>query len=524
MNRKVLVGAALVASTALLLWANVQKLKGEPALGAEAARIQGPSSAPLVKVETIKKRGLTQEVLAPGSVEASGVRELRAPFSSERMRLLVGMGDRLKAGQVVAELEAAELAARVLAQEAQVARAESALVSLRVQQEQAPVQLAQRLEQARTQLIQAEDGLTAISRQNVTLKQRLEQARAGLELLSSRAGSAQVDATRTALVEAEVSYRADPMKPGAAQAYEQARTAYDSALQQSQEAARQAAADLGRAYDELEAAREEYARAGEENPMAVQLAKSQVESARLAVRLAEMEAESGGSIAAQVRAAESDLAAARANLVALKEKLDQASLRAPAGGTVLAVGLKDGQPVQEGQILLTVGDLGQMTVSARVDEVDIGKVEPGQRLSVRSNAYPQNRFKGEVVRAAAQIAQSGGAVGGFFEVEGQVTNPDGLLRSGMNAEVTITAESREDVIVLSLAAVREEGETASVLVVEGFQVKLRPVSLGLRTQTEVEIRAGLTEGEQVIVSPFTLINSLKEGDAVRVEEGGGSAP
>lgn len=520
MNRKVLVGTALVASVAILLWANVRKLDGGAALPAAAsAPAQGPAGAPLVKVATIQKRALIQEVLAPGSVEASTLRELRAAFSSKQVRLSVGMGERVEAGQLLAELEAGELANQVLAQEAQVARAESSLAALRLQREQAPVQLAQRLEQARTQLIQAEEGLDSASRQTETLRQRLEQARAALELLQRRgaAGSDQVEQARAALVAAEEAYRAEPTKPGARAAYDQARAAYEAALQQSQEAARQAAADLRRAYDDLEAAQKEYERAGGESPAAVMLAQSQVESARLAVRLAEMEAESGGTVAAQLRAAEVDLAAARASLDAARERLAQARLTAPASGTVLAVHTREGQPVQEGQVLLTLGDLDQLKVSARVDEVDIGKVRVGQSLSVRSNAHPQERFAGEVVRVAAQVAQSPQAATAFFEVEGRVANAGGLLRSGMNAEVTIATDRREATVVVGLAAVREEGAEAFVLVVEAFKVKLRPVKLGLRTQTEVEILEGLAEGEQVIVSPFTLVNSLKEGDAVRTE-------
>ncbi|MFZ5823091.1 MAG: efflux RND transporter periplasmic adaptor subunit [Bacillota bacterium] len=530
MNRKVLVGAAIVGAVALLLWANLRKIDESPTTTASAAKsrgqTQGPAGAPLVKVVTMRKQPLTQEVLAPGAVEASGLREVRAPFSAKEITLLVGMGDRVEEGQVLARLASEELAAQVAAQEAQVARAEASLAGLRLQQQQAPIQLAQRLEQARVQLLQAEDGLGAVNRQAETLRTRMEQARANLTLLQNRsnAGSAQVEAARKALEQAETAYLASPLQPGLRESYEQARSAYESALEQSQEAARQTAAELKRAYDELEAAEKEYARASGENPEAVALARSQVEAARLAVQMAEMEAESGGTIAGQARAAQADLAAARAALDALRAKLSQAEVKAQAGGTVLTVAIRDGQPVQEGQPLLTLGSLTTLTVNARVDEIDIGKVKPGQPLSVRSNAYPQNRFEGQVVRVAAQTTQSGSSASQYFEVEGEVANTDDLLRSGMQAEVTITAAKRDAVMVVGLASVREEENQASVLVVENFQVKVRPVKIGLRTQTQVEILEGLVEGDQVIVSPFTLVNSLKEGDAVRTEPFEESAP
>lgn len=527
MNRKVLIGIALVGAVGVLLWANMRQLDGRPVGGQPKSQAQGPASAPLVKVMEIQKRGLVQEVLAPGVLEAGGDWEMRAAFSSKQVHLLVGMGERVTAGQVVAELDGSELATQVLMQEAQVARAEASLASLRLQESQAPVQLAQRLEQAQIQLVQAEDGVTAATRQAESLKQRLEQARASLALLQSRtaSGSAQVEQARGQLVAAEQAYRASPLEPGVRESYEQARAAYEEALQQSQESARQATADLRRAYDELEAAEKEYARSGGEEPVALQLARSQVEAARHAVRLAEMEAESGGTVGVQVRAAEADLFAARATLAALREKLEKAVVKAPADGTVLAIAAREGQPVQEGQQLLLLGNLDQMKVTARVDEVDIGKVKPEQPLKVRSTAHPQSRFEGKVVRVSAQTAPpTAGSVGSFFEVEGQVANQDRLLRAGMNAEVTITADERESTIVVGLAAVREEGDKAYVLVVEEFKVKLRPVTIGLRTQTEVEILDGLQEGEQVIVSPFTLVNSLKDGDAVRTEKAEGDLP
>lgn len=516
MKRKLLIGGAVVLSVAILLLVNLRNLGGRPVSGTV---VQGPAGAPLVRVERVAPRSLNQEVLAPGTVEAGDVREIRAPFTTKEVRLHVGIGDRVKQGQVLAELYAEDLAAQVTAQEAAVARAEASLASLRLQQEQQPLQLAQRLEQARAQLLQAEDGLKAASQQEERLRQRVELARAQLELLQARSGSeaAQVEAAQARLMEAEAAYLANPMGPGLKEAYDAALAAYDEALRQSEEAAKQTAAEIRRAWDELEAAEQEYERAGGENGVAVELARSQVESARLALQMAEAEAAAGGTIAAQVRAAEADLAAARSMLNSLRAKLAEAAVTAPADGTVLMVALKDGQPAQEGQVLLTLGDMDTMKVSARVDEVDIGKVKVGDPLSVRSHADPQMRFTGEVVRVAAQTSGVQGTGASYFEVEGRVRNMDGKLRSGMSVEATIRTASRESAIVVGLASVREEGSEAYVLVVEDFKVKLRPVKLGLRTQTEVEVVEGLNEGETIVVGPFTLVNQLEDGSAVRIE-------
>ncbi|MBY6277582.1 efflux RND transporter periplasmic adaptor subunit, partial [Symbiobacterium thermophilum] len=198
------------------------------------------------------------------------------------------------------------------------------------------------------------------------------------------------------------------------------------------------------------------------------------------------------------------------------EKLAQAQLTAPVSGTVLAVAAQDGMPAQETQVLLTIGNLDVLKVTAQVDELDIGKVRPEQPLSVETNAAPGELFHGRVTRVAAQATAAGGSP--YFVVEGEVANREGLLRAGLNAEVTIATAQRQDALVVPAAAVRARDGEQSVLVVDGFAVKVRPVRVGLRTETEVEILEGLEEGERIVVSPFTLINSLQEGDPVRVEE------
>ncbi|MBP2019622.1 HlyD family secretion protein [Symbiobacterium terraclitae] len=515
MRKKVLVAAVLLLSVAVLIWANASG--GLPTAGRRDTA-QGPAGAPLVRVQTVSRQNLQQEVVAPGVLQASTAHELRAPFSTKSVKLLVGIGDRVEEGQVVAVLDASDLALQVSAQEAQVAQLEAQLSSLYLQQQQAPLQLDQRLEQARAQLLQAEDNLASVLRQDDALRTRLEQARINLTTLQNRSaeGAAATETARKNLMSAEEAYRADPSNPSRRAAYEQAKAAYEEALTKSRDSAAQAAAQLRAAYDELAAAEADYARVSGDNPVAVQLASSQVQAARLALQMAEMEAQAGGTMAEQVRAAELNLQATRSALESLRGKLEQAELKAPAAGTVLAVSVTDGLPAQEMQLLLTIGGLDELKVVVQVDELDIVKVRPGQALSVETNAAPGEVFSGRVTRVAAQATMGGGG-SPYFVVEGSVANRADLLRAGVNAEVVIATAERENVIVVPLAAVREQNGEASVLVVEEFTVRVRPVNVGLRTETEVEITEGVEEGEQIVVSPFTLINSLKDGDPVRVE-------
>ena len=284
-------------------------------------------------------------------------------------------------------------------------------------------------------------------------------------------------------------------------------------------AARALSAELATAYENVAQAERDLAASGE-GSAAVRQARAQVASAQASLESARADAANDGITARQVHSAAADLAAQRASLEAARAKLAQAVIRAHADGTVLSVDLEDGQPVQQGQVILEVGSLDTLTVKARVDEVDVGKVQVGQTLTITNNASAE-RFQGRVTRVAARAGAADGRLGSsggtFYEVQGEVANRDAKLRAGMSAEARVITETRKNVLVVGLESVREESDKASVLVVANNKVEVREVKLGLRTQTQVEITGGLKEGEEVIVGPFTLIKNLADGAVVRTE-------
>jgi HlyD family secretion protein len=521
-KRKWIFAVVFAGIVGVLVWANLRQVGGNPVTASGA---NGPKGAPLVKVTKVAPQNLTQKVLAPGTLEASGSREIRAPFSTLSVKLLVGAGDTVAEGQVIAELESTDLRLQVASQEAMVARAEATVAQYRQQQQSAPTQLAMKLESARAQLSAAEAGLQSALKQADSARQRLEQAQAPLLTARTRAstGNAEVTAARQKLQEADTAYRATPLSAAARGAFDAAQIAYEDALRHSTDAARQAASDLDQANLAVGQAERDVAEAGEDSP-AVQQARASLASARLALEAARTDVAAGGVSAEQIRSAEADLAAQRASLQNLQEKLSQASIKAPAAGTVLGVSVKSGQSAQQGQAICELGGLGLLTLKARVDETEVVRVKVGQPLSVKNNAFPNERFDGTVTRVAAQAgaaAGSGTAVAAgasFYEVQGEVTNHDGKLKAGMSAEARVITETRTGVMVVGLESVRENGDKAEVLVVIDHKITVRPVKLGVRTQTQVEISDGLAAGEQVVVGPFTLIKGLTDGEAVRVEE------
>ena len=100
-------------------------------------------------------------------------------------------------------------------------------------------------------------------------------------------------------------------------------------------------------------------------------------------------------------------------------------------------------------------------------------------------------------------------------VEVDIDNPDGTLKPGMFAKVTIPIKVHTDAILISRAALIEDANanTQTVFVIEEGVSQRRVVEIGLLRAGEAEVLSGLTEGEAVVTAGQ---HSLKQGESVRV--------
>ena len=162
-----------------------------------------------------------------------------------------------------------------------------------------------------------------------------------------------------------------------------------------------------------------------------------------------------------------------------REKRQDVTIRAPIAGTIIERGVEPGQiiasatsNVSGGTTLFRMADLAQMQVRANVDEVDIGQVKQGQAAEVTVEAYPGRVFRGAVAKMEPQAIVEQNVT--LFPVLIQIDNRDGLLRPGMNAEVTLRVASREDVVAVPNNAVvnpRDARAAAEVLGVDLAQLQ-----------------------------------------------------
>jgi HlyD family secretion protein len=115
---------------------------------------------------------------------------------------------------------------------------------------------------------------------------------------------------------------------------------------------------------------------------------------------------------------------------------------------------------------MKMADLTTVQVRTRVDETDIGKIQPGMRTKVTVAAYPNQPFDGEVLKIEPQALVEQNVT--QFSVLIKIANRGGLLKPGMNADVQIQIAGREGVAAVPTAALRAETDVPLTAVMLGL--------------------------------------------------------
>jgi HlyD family secretion protein len=206
-------------------------------------------------------------------------------------------------------------------------------------------------------------------------------------------------------------------------------------------------------------------------------------------------------------------AEAQAAYEAAEDALEKSSVRAPFGGIVYALPVKQGAYVQTGDLLLQAGDLSQMLVRAFVDEPDIGRLAAGQKVEVTWDALPARTWSGAVISVPSTVKLRGSRNVG--EVTCTVDNHDMRLLPNVNVGVIVITAEHSGVLTLLREAVRMDDTKPYVYQVVDGELKRREVEVSLQNLTRVEITAGLPENSVVALSSVEA-KPLTDGAHVKV--------
>jgi HlyD family secretion protein len=257
-----------------------------------------------------------------------------------------------------------------------------------------------------------------------------------------------------------------------------------------------------------------------------------------------------------VATAEADVVTQAVAVENARIALDDTEVRAPAAGTILTRRVEPGQVISSptsdvggGTLLMTMADLGRVRVRARVDETDIGKLAPGMAAQVTVASYPGRRFAGTIEKIEPQAIVEQNVT--LFPVLIALPNEGGLMRPGMNVDVKFDVTHREQVLAVPITALRTERDIAttarllgldetavqatvssaprgedkdthangaatrlggSFWVVADRQGQLVPVPIqtGMTDLEQVEVTAGLAEGDKVLLLPSSSLVEAQE--------------
>ena len=202
-----------------------------------------------------------------------------------------------------------------------------------------------------------------------------------------------------------------------------------------------------------------------------------------------------------LRQAVADLERAKAVLANDRVQLSYATITAPIDGVIGSVSTQEGETVAAGlnaPTFVTIIDLARLQVDTFVDEVDIGKVKPGQAATFTVDSFPSREFAGKVVAIYPKAVLQENVVN--YDVVVKITDPyDGLLRPEMTASVTISLEARKNVLTLPLKAVKRERGKSVVYLMSSGSPQPREVKIGWKDSQWVEILSGLDEGQTVLL-------------------------
>ncbi|MBQ3769372.1 MAG: efflux RND transporter periplasmic adaptor subunit [Prevotella sp.] len=218
--------------------------------------------------------------------------------------------------------------------------------------------------------------------------------------------------------------------------------------------------------------------------------------------------------------AQQTVRSSRENVQKAQTNLGYATITSPIDGVVLSKSVEEGQTVAASfntpELFTIAQDLTDMRVIADIDEADIGGVKEGQRVSFTVDAYPDDKFEGQVTQVRQQATTESNVV--TYEVVISAPNNDLKLKPGLTANVTIYTLEKNDVLAAPAKALRfmpteallSEGQSiedveapTKVWTLEGNVFKAHPVQVGTTNGMLTEIVSGISEGTEVLVD-FTL--------------------
>lgn len=199
------------------------------------------------------------------------------------------------------------------------------------------------------------------------------------------------------------------------------------------------------------------------------------------------------------------------------------TLGSPIAGVIRELDVRPGMSLAAGAPLARINGLGQVWLEAAVPESQAGGLKVGQSVDARLPAFPDRPVTGTL----ASILPENDQQSRTLRLRIELPNPDGQLRPGMTAQVSLDLAGQASVLQIPSEAVIRTGKRNLVMLAED-QGRFRPVEVRLGQENDglVAVLRGLDEGQRVVASGQFLIDSEAslKGIEVRTAEPAATAP
>ena len=207
---------------------------------------------------------------------------------------------------------------------------------------------------------------------------------------------------------------------------------------------------------------------------------------------------------AEMREAEISLERDRRRKEEMEQVMKDFDIVAPAGGMVIYKREWNGQKRTAGTeisswdlTVATLPDLSSMISKTYINEIDISKLKVGQQVEIGIDAFPENKYSGEVIEVANIGEQLPNTDAKVFEVRIAINENDSIMRPSMTTSNRIITSVLDSVLYVPLEAVHTND---SLTFVYTFDKEKRVVVLGESNENHIIIDMGLKEGEKLYLS------------------------